>query len=76
VILAIDNLPCQLPVESSAHFGDTLLHFVPPLARCDWTLPLERLDLPAELQAAVVAHRGALAPRFAHLAQHLSPGPP
>ena len=37
VILAVDNLPCELPVDASQHFGDALLRFIPALARCDWS---------------------------------------
>ncbi len=67
VILAIDNLPCQLPVEASEHFGDGLLRFIPALARCDWSQPLETLNLPEELKRAIVAHQGSLAPKFQYL---------
>lgn len=73
VVLAVDNLPCQLPVESSEHFGDTLQRFVPLLARCDWDAAFEDLPLPPEMRDAVIAHRGRLTPRFAHLARHLPP---
>ncbi len=72
VVLAIDNLPCQLPAESSDHFGDTLLRFMPQLAGCDWERPFVELDLPAEMKNAVIVHRGELTPRYRHLEQHLS----
>ncbi len=71
VILAVDNLPCQLPRESSQHFGDTLLRFVPALTGCRWDLPLTDLALPEEVLRAIVVHRGQLAPAFASLAAHL-----
>ena len=77
VVMAVDNLPCELPVESSEHFGDSLLRFVPPLARCNWDAPLEDLDLPRELRDAIVAHRGELVPAFAGLERFLrTPSPP
>ena len=72
VVLAVDNLPCQLPIEASSHFGDTLSRFVPLLTRCDWEQPLDRLGLPPEIAGAIVAHRGRLAPEFAYLEQHLA----
>ena len=72
VILAVDILPAELPRESSEAFGDSLLAFVEPLARCDWNRPLEQLALPAELGPAVIAHRGRLAPAFDYLERHLS----
>ena len=67
VILSVDNLPCELPVDASQHFGDALLRFVLPLARCDWSVPYDRLALPDELRRAVIVHRGSLTPPFAYL---------
>lgn len=71
VLLAVDNLPCQLPAESSEHFGDTLVGAVPMLARAAWGKPLEELGLPEEFARAVIVHRGCLTPRFAYLTEHL-----
>ena len=72
VIMSVDNLPCQLPVESSEHFGDTLVRWVPRLDRCDWTRPLEALHLPELIRRAVVIHRGELTPSYEHLRAHLN----
>jgi alpha-aminoadipic semialdehyde synthase len=72
VILAVDNLPCELPVDASQHFGDALSRFVPALARCDWSQPFDDLDLQDEIRRAVVVHRGHLTPRYAALAGHLA----
>ena len=71
VIMAVDNLPCELPRSASEHFGDSLLHFVPKLARCNWDVPFESLDLPVELQRAVIVHRGELTPAYRGLASAL-----
>ena len=72
VILAVDNLPCELPVDASQHFGDALSRFVPALARCDWSQPFDTLDLQDEIRPAVVVHHGRLTPRYAALAGHLA----
>jgi alpha-aminoadipic semialdehyde synthase len=72
VILAVDNLPCELPVDASQHFGDALLRFLPSLARCDWAAPFDALSLPDELRRAVIVHRGRLTPSYAHIARHLA----
>ena len=71
VILAVDNLPCELPVDASQHFGDALLRFLPALSRCDWSRPLDALDLQDEIRRALIVHRGRLAPSYADLARHL-----
>lgn len=67
VIMAVDNLPCELPREASEHFGDSLLRFVPKLARCDWDRAFADLELPVELRRAVVAHCGELTPEYRYL---------
>jgi saccharopine dehydrogenase (NAD+, L-lysine forming) len=69
VIMAVDNLPCELPVEASQHFGDSLVRFVPALARCDWGASYQDLDLPEEVKRAIIVHRGELTPHYRYLEQ-------
>lgn len=71
-ILAVDNLPCEIPVDASKYFGDALSRFVPALDRCDWSKPLADLDLPAEIRRALIVHRGVLTPDFSYLAKALA----
>jgi alpha-aminoadipic semialdehyde synthase len=74
VVLAVDNLPCELPRESSEFFSEMLSKFIPDLLAADYSLPFSELRLPAELKKAVVAHQGKLAPSFQYLEKHLPPG--
>ena len=67
VVLAVDNLPCELPAESSESFAAALGPFVPALLEADWSRPFETLELPRELKDAVIAHRGELTPRYAYI---------
>jgi len=69
VVLAVDNLPCELPVEASESFAAALEPFIPPLLEADWSVPFEKLALPRELKDAVIAHRGELTPRYAYIAR-------
>ncbi len=71
VVLAVDNLPCELPVESSAEFGEALLPLVEPLARADWSRPFDELELPDPIRRGVIVHRGELTPQYEHLKEHL-----
>jgi alpha-aminoadipic semialdehyde synthase len=71
VVLAVDNLPCELPVESSQDFGDTLMPFIPALVQADYTLPFDKLDLPAPIKRAMIAHRGVLTPDYGYLTSHV-----
>jgi len=67
VIMAIDNLPCELPRESSTAFSHSLLPLVPFLARADYSVAWEDLDLPAELKNAVIVHKGRLTSSYQYL---------
>lgn len=67
VIMAVDNLPTELPRESSEEFGRALSPFIPALAACDFSKPFEELNLPPELKRAVITHQGELTPDFEYL---------
>ena len=70
-VLAVDNLPCELPRDASDHFSRALLDFIPALARTDFSQPFESLHLPEEIERAVITHRGELAPDYRYLEEHL-----
>ncbi|MDX9722997.1 MAG: bifunctional lysine ketoglutarate reductase /saccharopine dehydrogenase family protein [Myxococcota bacterium] len=70
-LLAVANLPCELPRDATVAFGEQLSPFVDALARADWSGTLEQAGLPEELQRATLLLRGELTPRYAQLQQHL-----
>lgn len=70
VIMAVDNLPCELPKEATESFGAALVELLPGAVTADFAAAFEALELPAELRRAVIAHRGELAPSFRYLAPH------
>jgi alpha-aminoadipic semialdehyde synthase len=72
VIMAVDNLPCELPRESSTTFGGSLQPFLGDLADADFSVPFAELELPRELKRAVIAHRGRLTPDYAYLREYLN----
>ncbi len=71
VVLAVDNLPCELPVESSQEFGKALLPYIEAVAGADYSVPYEDLDLPPAIKRAVIAHRGSLTPDYEYLQEYL-----
>jgi alpha-aminoadipic semialdehyde synthase len=71
VIMAVDNLPCEVPRESSEYFSRVLSEMIPALARADFRVGFESLLLPPHLKKAVIAHRGALAPDYRYLQEYL-----
>ena len=71
VVLAVDFLPCELPVDASQHFSHSLSPFVPTLARADFSKPLAESGLPPELQRATIVYQGQLTEPYRYLEQHL-----
>lgn len=71
VIMAVDNLPCELPKEASEFFGEVLIPFVPQLAKAVYNVPFEKINLPDELHRAVILHKGELTPEFKYLSKYL-----
>jgi alanine dehydrogenase len=71
VVMAVDILPSELPRDASEYFSQVLLPYAPALASADYTAPFADLALPAELQRAVIAHRGELTPSYRYLQHHL-----
>lgn len=71
VILAVDNLPAELPRDASASFSTSLMPFLPALAQADMTQSFSSLALPPALKKAVITHHGSLTPDFAYLARYI-----
>jgi alpha-aminoadipic semialdehyde synthase len=71
VVIAVDNLPCELPRESSTSFSETLLQFIPVLAQTDFTVPFDQLKLPRELKNAIIVYQGKLVKNYEYLTQYL-----
>ena len=71
VLLAVDNLPCELPNDSSTFFSNQLSPFVPGLLRADYGGSLETSGLPIEIKKAVIVYNGTLTPAYEYLNAHL-----
>lgn len=67
-IMAVDNLPCELPAEASEFFSAALLPFAPAIAHADYTTEFEQCALPAAVKNAVIAYRGKLTPQYSYIA--------
>ncbi|MFO7676683.1 MAG: hypothetical protein R6X12_10255 [bacterium] len=70
VVMAVDNLPCELPIDSSLEFGRALMPFVTDLARTDFGTP-GGPELPSPLARALVLRRGELTEKYRYLADYL-----
>ena len=71
VILAVYNLPAELPREASEAFGLALLPYLPALAAARYDATFEQSGLSPALRRATIAYRGELTPNFSYLRRHL-----
>ncbi|MFW9986586.1 MAG: hypothetical protein ACFFDJ_08495 [Candidatus Odinarchaeota archaeon] len=71
VVMAVDNLPTELPREASTSFSETLRQFIPTIVKADYSVPFEELDLPPEVKKAVIVYQGKLTPEYEYLKKYL-----
>lgn len=71
VIMAVDILPTEFPVESSEHFGNALLPFLPAIASCDFSADLAELRLPDPIRRAMILFQGRLTDAYRYLEEYL-----
>ncbi|MFH1998543.1 MAG: hypothetical protein ABIK28_02630 [Planctomycetota bacterium] len=64
LIMAVDNLPCELPREASESFSRALTPFVKEMADADFSASFTALKLPDPIKKAVIVHRGGLCSGF------------
>lgn len=67
VVMAVYNLPAELPVESSTYFSGVLKAYVPALLAADFQGDFASIIVPDEIKRAVILHRGALTPDYEYL---------
>lgn len=68
-VLAVYNLPAELPLESSTYFSGKLKEHIPALAAARFDRPFAECGLTDVLRRAVIVYRGALTPGFAYLGE-------
>jgi alpha-aminoadipic semialdehyde synthase len=71
VIMAVDNLPSELPKDASVYFSSVLRDFIPDLVTCDFTRSYGEINLPYALKRAVIVYQGELTPEYKYLDKYL-----
>jgi len=71
VVMGVDNLPCELPKESSMAFSKILHNFVPKIARADFNDDFDVCNLPSEIKKAVILYQGKLTPKYQFIDKYL-----
>lgn len=72
-VIAVDNLPCEFPGESSTEFSSLLRNFVYFIAKTDFTREFNNLDLPEIIKKALILHKGNLTQDYLYLNKYLEP---
>jgi len=70
-VFAVENLPAEIPVDSSTAFSMALEPYLRDAAGADFSKPLTELKIPIELKRAIIVLRGKLTPDFEYLRQFL-----
>jgi alpha-aminoadipic semialdehyde synthase len=71
VVMAVYNLPAELPLESSAFFSGGLKKYVPAIVAADFRVPFDKCELPPEVRKAVILYRGELTPDYRYMSGYL-----
>jgi alpha-aminoadipic semialdehyde synthase len=71
VIMAVDNLPCELPKESSSFFGDRLVPLVQEIFKIDLNKNFEQQEIINVIKNGTIVFKGELTPNFAYLKEYL-----
>lgn len=71
LMLGVDNLPAEFPIEASLHFSQALAPFVQPLSEFEPEMKFDsdeaRTLLPQSIYASCIAADGRLTPQFAYI---------
>jgi len=71
VIMAIDNLPAEISLESSISFSQALKPLIPALGEADFTRDFAECRLPNSLKKAVILYKGKLTSDYSYLKDFL-----
>ncbi len=72
-VMAVDNLPAEIPLESSVFFSQTLKPFIPALIAADYRGDFAGCRLPDPLKKAVILFRGGFTPDYEYMREFILP---
>ena len=70
-ILAIDHLPTEIPRDASEYFSNTLLPFVPNIAKANYDGTLDKAGLPEEIKRSAILWKGKFTPNYEYISKYL-----
>lgn len=69
LMCSIDNMPAQIPRESTDFFGSLLFPYIGDMLKSDAKTPFEEYDASPVVKNAVIASNGKLTPNFEYIAK-------
>jgi alpha-aminoadipic semialdehyde synthase len=69
-VLAVDNLPCEFPADSSTFFSNALMTLMDKILALDPKEPY-RDDTPKVIRDAIICQKGELTPKYKYLEKFL-----
>ncbi len=70
-VMAIDNLPAEISLESSISFSQALKSLIPSLVNADYSNNFEHCSLSSALKKAVILYKGELTPDFKYMKKYI-----
>ncbi len=70
-VMAIDNLPAEISLESSISFSQALKSLIPSLVNADYSADFEHCSLSPALKKAVILYKGELTPDFNYMKKYV-----
>lgn len=67
VMLAVDTIAAEIPLEASTYFSGVLTDFVPEVVSCDFSAGYDDLSLSGPLKKALVLHNGSFTPAYKYM---------
>jgi len=74
-VMSIDNLPAEIPLESSVFFSKTLKTFIPKIAGADYSAEFDKCGLPEPIKKAVVLYKGEFTTNFKYMEKYIKGNP-
>ena len=71
-IMAVDNLPCEFPKESSKEFSSVLRNYVYEIVNEDFNKPFEELSLSYPIKKALILQNGELTKNYLYLKKYIT----
>jgi saccharopine dehydrogenase (NAD+, L-lysine-forming) len=72
-VMAVDNLPAEIALESSVFFSQILKPFIAALIGADFRTDFAHCGLPAPLKKAVILFQGEFTPDYVYMREFISP---